>query len=265
MQTSKFGSKPRAKSKTELCAAHGEYERKLVEAFEGENRVMSCPRCRWEGLNIAPVDGQAYRDALSEKRWETLNSALFATGIAKRFRDCSLDNYRTPLNGQKTALNACRAYVDQFEENYQSGRSLLLLGNFGNGKTHLGCAILKAVVTRYGVSALYAPAPDIISSIKASFGPDAQTTEQQILAELISVDLLLIDEIGAQGGTEFERNALHHLIDGRYRSQLPTIITSNLPSAELTAYIGDRALDRLRENGGQAVVFDWTSARGADE
>ncbi|MCY1283278.1 DNA replication protein DnaC [compost metagenome] len=118
---------------------------------------------------------------------------------------------------------------------------------------------------RYGASALYAPAPDIIAAIKASFGRDSKASEASIMAELAKVDLLLIDELGAQGGTEFERQSLHQIIDTRYRNMLPTIITSNLPGGELSAYIGDRALDRLRENGGQAVAFDWESARGAAE
>ena len=85
------------------------------------------------------------------------------------------------------------------------------------------------------------------------------------VTELTKVDLLLIDELGAQGGTEFERQSLHQIIDTRYRNMRPTIVTSNLPSGKLSAYIGDRALDRLRENGGQAITFDWESSRGGEQ
>lgn len=262
MPTSKFALSPRVKTRTDLCETHGEYTRKLVEAFSGEPQVVACPRCRWEGIHMADLDSQAHADAVSSKQWEELNGALFATGISPRFRACTLDNYRTPLRAQALALDACRAYVDQFAENLTAGRCLLLLGNFGNGKTHLGCAILKAVVERFNATALYVPAADIIAALKSSFARDAEHSETDIMAELAAVDLLLLDEIGAQGGTEFERQSLHQIIDARYRNQLPSIVTSNLPSKELAAYIGDRALDRLRENGGQAVSFDWESARG---
>ncbi|MCF6780894.1 ATP-binding protein [Stutzerimonas stutzeri] len=252
------------KTRVDTCSVHGEHDRTLVEAFEGENRVVGCQRCRWEGIHVEPTESQAHIEAVASKLWEALNNALFATGIAPRFRECSFENYRTSVKGQAEALSVCRAYVDQFQENYDAGRCLLLLGNFGNGKTHLGCAILKAVVTRFGASALYVPAADFIAALKSSFVRDSAVTEQEIYAELASADLLLIDEIGAQNGTEFERQALHQVIDTRYRNRMPTIITSNLPSSELSAYIGDRALDRLRENGGQAVAFTWESARGAD-
>ena len=265
MQISKFGTQPRVKTRIDICPTHGEYDRKVVEAFDGDNLMLTCPRCRWEAINIADTCSAAQTSALASKRREALNAALFATGIAPRFRSCSLGNYLTRLEGQKIAVGTCQAYVDQFEENLAAGRCLLLLGNFGNGKTHLGCAILKEVVTRYGVSALYAPTPDIIAALKASFVRDSCPTEQSILTELTKVDLLLIDELGAQGGTEFERQSLHQIIDTRYRNMLPTIVTSNLPSAKLSAYIGDRALDRLRENGGQAIAFDWESSRGGEQ
>ncbi|MFC0666763.1 ATP-binding protein [Azotobacter chroococcum] len=263
MRISNFGAAPRTKTRADRCPVHGEFDRTLVEAFEGDNRVIGCPRCRFDAIH--GQDGAERTEAVESKRWEIRNAALFATGIAPRFRRCSLENYRASLEGQKLALDTCRAYVDQFEENFAAGRCLLLMGNFGTGKTHLGCSILKAVVTRHCASALYVPAADIIAALKASFGRDAASSEREIFAELAGVDLLLIDELGAQGGTEFERQSLHQIIDTRYRNMLPTIITSNLPSTELAAYIGDRALDRLRENGGQAVVFDWDSARGGDQ
>jgi DNA replication protein DnaC len=264
VQISKFGAQPRVKSRLDDCETHGPFDRKLVEAFDGENRVFGCPNCLWESVNTAPTDSEGYLKAVELKRWELLNDHLFATGVALRFRRCSLENYIAVEAGQVQALKTCRAYVDQFEECMDAGRCLLMLGNFGNGKTHLGCSILKAVVSRYAYSALYAPAPDIIAALKASFAKSSTDTEQAILDDLCAVDLLLIDELGAQSGTEFERHSLHTIIDKRYRAMLPTIITSNLPSSELADYIGDRALDRLRENGGEAIAFTWASHRGGE-
>jgi DNA replication protein DnaC len=75
--------------------------------------------------------------------------------------------------------------------------------------------------------------------------------------------LLVVDEVGAQAGTAYELGVLHEVIDRRYQLVLPTVVVSNLAAADLGRYIGDRALDRLREGGGQAVGFSWTSARGA--
>ena len=71
----------------------------------------------------------------------------------------------------------------------------------------------------------------------------------------------VIDEIGAQKGSEYELGLLHEVIDRRYQLVLPTVVVSNLPANALDQFIGDRALDRLRQNGGQAVGFSWSSMR----
>jgi len=256
---SNFGLHPRIKTRLDVCELHGEYDRTLVEAFDGEPRVMGCPRCRFDAKH--GEEGEQQRAAVELESWANLNAKLFATGIAKRFRTCTLDNYRTDHDGQQRVLGACRDYVDGFADSLDRGRCLLLVGNYGNGKTHLGCAIVRAVVTEHRATALYVAVADLLAALKASFARDAELTEQCVLAEVTAPDLLLLDEVGATGNTEFERQTLHNIIDIRYRKMLPTIITSNLPPEELEEWVGERAMDRLRQNGGQAVAFDWESAR----
>ncbi|MNV94545.1 DNA replication protein DnaC [compost metagenome] len=91
----------------------------------------------------------------------------------------------------------------------------------------------------------------------------AEYSDRDVLEELASFDLLVIDEIGAQSGSAYELGVLHEVIDRRYQLVLPTVVVSNLVTADLARYIGDRALDRLRQAGGQAIGFNWASARGA--
>ncbi len=86
--------------------------------------------------------------------------------------------------------------------------------------------------------------------------------ERDVISELAGADLLVIDEIGAQRGSEYEIGLLHEVIDKRYQLVLPTVIISNLLVDDLKGYIGERALDRLRQGGGKAVGFTWASARG---
>ncbi|MNJ56206.1 DNA replication protein DnaC [compost metagenome] len=81
------------------------------------------------------------------------------------------------------------------------------------------------------------------------------------MLHLGGLDLLVIDEIGCQKGSEYELGLLHNIIDRRYQAVLPTVLISNLDPDGLKAYIGDRALDRLRQNGGKVVGFTWSSMR----
>jgi DNA replication protein DnaC len=72
----------------------------------------------------------------------------------------------------------------------------------------------------------------------------------------------VLDEVGVQYGTDAEKQIAFEIINTRYENLRPTIIISNLNAAELTTFIGERVMDRLKENGGRLLVFDWPSHRG---
>ena len=75
------------------------------------------------------------------------------------------------------------------------------------------------------------------------------------------VEFLVIDEVGVQFGTETEKFIFYEVINRRYENVLPTVLISNLTSDELKTFIGDRAFDRFREDGGAILAFDWESYR----
>ncbi|HGW5898137.1 TPA: ATP-binding protein, partial [Pseudomonas aeruginosa] len=68
--------------------------------------------------------------------------------IPPRFRPATLENYRTDFapDQQSPVLARCKAYADDFASNWKVGRSLMLLGTMGTGKTHLACAIIQQVL-----------------------------------------------------------------------------------------------------------------------
>lgn len=240
---------------------HGGYVAALVEQYDGTQQKRGCPRCRWEALNLAPADSDARRDAVAAVRAERINALLVGSGISPRFKDCSLANYRADDQAMVQALTVCRGYVDNFEHHYQAGRCLLMLGNVGTGKTHLASAMVQAVIREYAASALITTAGEVIRVAKGSMDRKASYSERDVLEELASFDLLVLDEVGAQAGTEYERGLLHEVIDRRYQRMLPTVLVSNMAAQDLAAYIGERALDRLRQGGGLRAGFTWESLR----
>ena len=80
---------------------------------------------------------------------------------------------------------------------------------------------------------------------------------------LCSPDLLILDEVGVQFGSDAEKLILFEIINTRYQDMKPTILISNLTLVELGKYIGERVVDRMREGGGAILSFDWDSYRGA--
>ena len=75
------------------------------------------------------------------------------------------------------------------------------------------------------------------------------------------LDLLVIDEVGVQFGSDTEKMFMFDIIDGRYQEMKPTILISNLAIEGIKKLMGERIIDRLREDGGKAVSFDWPSYR----
>lgn len=243
-----------------VCPVHGEVDMSEVEQLDGSMVSRGCKRCAWEALHMAPRGSEAYALANAQRQADNAMAAMIAAGITPRFADATFDSYVAESDQQRKALAKCRGYAEQFPSHFRAGRSLLLTGNVGCGKTHLASAIVRTVVADR-CEALIIPASDIISIARASMVPGSGYTDRDVVLHLGGLDLLVIDEVGCQKGSDYELGLLHAIIDRRYQAVRPTVLISNLGVDGLKAYIGDRALDRLRQNGGMAVGFTWSSMR----
>lgn len=245
------------------CPMDGRFADHLVQQFGADPVWFGCPRCHFDARHSQDLDHRS--KAVGIQRDRLLNERLLDAGIPERFTACTLSNWAADAPAQVQALAACCGFVEAFDENFTVGRSAMLLGTVGTGKTHLGTAMLQAVIREHahdGLRGLYATAGSIIRDVKATFGNRGRT-EADVYADLIRPDLLVIDEVGVQHGTDFERQVLFEVINGRYEKIKPTIVVSNLGVTELRQCLGDRAVDRLRDKSGIVVVFRWASARGA--
>lgn len=245
------------------CQVDGDFADHLVQQFGADPVWFGCPRCHFDARHSQDLDQRSKAAGIQRDR--LLNERLLDAGIPERFTGCTLDNWIAEAPAQVQALAACSGFVEAFGENFAVGRSAMLLGTVGTGKTHLGAAMLQAVIREHahdGLRGLYATAGSIIRDVKATFGNRGRT-ESDVYADLIRPDLLVIDEVGVQHGTDFERQVLFEVINGRYEKVKPTIVVSNLGVTELRQCLGDRAVDRLRDKSGIVVVFRWASARGA--
>ncbi len=97
--------------------------------------------------------------------------------------------------------------------------------------------------------------------VKSTYRKGSEIDETEAVDQFIAPDVLILDEIGVQIGSEHEKMLLFDIINQRYEQCKSTILISNLDQSELTAYLGDRVMDRFRETGA-VVAFDWTSYRG---
>lgn len=106
----------------------------------------------------------------------------------------------------------------------------------------------------------YETALDIFARIKSTFRRDSKESEADIIAALRKPRLLVIDEIGKRGESDWENNVFFGLIDARYRDMTDTILIANLEPAAFSVCVGASLADRMKETGG-LILADWPSRR----
>jgi len=237
------------------CDVHGDY----IATVLRDGLLSGCPSCSFErqAAQEAIERSEQQRQAVATRLERQLGQAL----IPPRFKTKTFENYRATTNGQRVALATCRDYAERFPDAQAAGRCLLLLGHVGNGKTHLAAAIASLVVEKHRCNVMYTTVSRVCQQVKASYGKDAAQSEREALEIFRAPELLILDEVGASYGTDFERMLMFEVVNARYEDMKPTIVISNLFAQGLANALGDRTVDRLREGGGVVVVFDWASAR----
>jgi len=227
------------KSEIKICLKHGEYE-----SWQKATGFTPCETC-------------ANEQKLREKRISRLQHA----GIPMRFLEATFESYHATTEAQQYALTVARSYAEEFRSHRRAGRCMVMVGRVGTGKTHLALAIAQHVIEA-GFRTRYASVCDVISEIRATWRNDAPETEAGVLHRYTACDLLVLDEVGVQYGTESEQLELFKVFNKRYNDVRPTIVLSNVTTEELKGYLGERVFDRLRENEAKVIQFDWESERG---
>lgn len=250
-------------TRADTCATHGEFD---ARCFLG-NVWTSCPICAAEDRAKEQAQAEARAQAERVARWQR---KIGEAGIPERFRDRRISTYAATLPGQKRALAFAQAFSDGFDEARKTGRSALFIGGTGTGKTHLAVGIGMDVMERGG-AVLFTSVMRAVRRIKDTWGRASTESESEAIAALVFPDLLILDEVGTQFGSDTEKLLLFDILNERYEKRRPTILMSNLTLDDIEdggrvipgikSYLGERVFDRLREDGGEFVVFDWPSHR----
>ncbi len=140
-------------------------------------------------------------------------------------------------------LKVAKNYAEYFPDFRKQGKGLLLYGAVGTGKSHVAACIANKLIDE-GYSAFMSNFATIANELQGTF------EKQKYIDSLIRYDLLILDDLGIERKTDFMQEQVFNVIDARYRSGLPFIITTNLQTDELkkTTDIGNiRIYDRILE------------------
>ena len=176
--------------------------------------------------------------------------------IPKRYEHCDFESYVTDLADGKTwttqhaqSLKNARLLAQAFVRDYPGSaeKGLLLIGPSGVGKTHLAVAALRELIRR-GHAGLFCDYRELLKEIQASYNPASESTEMAILEPIRSVEVLVLDDLGASKPSAWVLDIIGLVLNARYNERRVTILTTNyldeVPAVEPAP----------RTPGGQRVV-----------
>lgn len=251
----------------EICEKHGKFISKNVFS-----KVWSkCPVCTAETAKREAQEAEAAELREKSMRW---SSRVSDAGIPVRFNNRTLENYVVEHDGHRRVLKFAQGYVDGFSSVVQSGVSFVLSGGVGSGKCHLACGIAIELMKR-NRTVLFRTMDLIIMRLRSGMNHKSEKNQIDLIAEMVFPDLLIIDEVGLKlGATEDELRLLFLIINERYNARKPMLLITNLNARksiegiggqtfinEIKQFLGDRIYDRLSEDGGKIIGFDWESYR----
>lgn len=166
-----------------------------------------------------------------------------------KFKKCTFNNfYKTKEN--EFYFNFGQLYSRNFEKYKANNNGLLIYGKPGTGKSFLSFCIANYLLDN-GVKVIACSISTILEKIReySSFGNNKMTVFNN---ELKKADLLIIDDLGSENSSEWINSKIYEVIDLRYRSEKPLIVTTNLEPDNLKKKLTNkdgitRTYDRIFE------------------
>jgi DNA replication protein DnaC len=218
---------------------------RAAEAQVEPDRACPLGVCDGSGWILGPEDVARPCDC-REDRLRRARSRGVASVIPAKYRGVSFD--RPPVTEiEPMVVRVVRSFTEDLEANLNAGRGLWLMGDTGTGKTTLAMLISKQALAAGRAVAIYS-LPKLLARIRRTY--DAEPGQDSYLAlfeRLTSVDLLHIDDLGAEKRSDWVLEQLYALVNERYESQRSILVTTNLDQAALEDQIGPRTVSRLVE------------------
>ena len=226
------------------CILHGEYLANQVWLGGKLKEISECPKCHEEHLAERAIDEEKAR---KQEEAKNRQARIKETRMPLEYQTKGFSTFIKETDSQKAAFKLARRFVKGWEKAKAGGYGLLFLGGCGTGKTHLACAIMLELMERYlFVYPRYYKVSEIFSAVRSTYQTGVITNEEEMLKFFSSIQLLVIDEVGIQKGSEAEKRILFSILDNRVTSNKPTILMSNLGPKALAELLGDRLYDRVR-------------------
>lgn len=183
-------------------------------------------------------------------------------------KTCAMMEYKQGLNKdideimiKICSLRYSKANINDFpvtyRDIYKKTNSLFLHGSRGVGKTYLMAAILREIILKtppakqnnklyrkFNKMLLFISVPELLMEIRACYNKK-DINEEELISKYSDIDILFLDDLGAEKPTEWALQTLYLIIDRRYRNIKRTIISSNYNLNQISKRLDDRISSRI--------------------
>lgn len=165
--------------------------------------------------------------------------------IPRKYRHVAFE--RPPISDlPEPIVRAVRSYVRKLDEHLHAGEGLWLFGDVGTGKTSLAMLVSQQALDAGHSVAIYS-LPRLLAEIRDTFEADSEDSYVAFLDRLAGVDLLHIDDVGAERTSPWVLEQLYAIVNARYEEERAILITTNLERDALAEQITERTVSRLEE------------------
>jgi DNA replication protein DnaC len=240
------------------AAAGSPGPRPAIAARPGDRATCPLGVCDGTGWILGPED-VARPCECRERRIARARSRGVASVIPPRFRGVGLD--RPPISEMarrpdlEPVVDEVRDFCAAISERLDAGLGLWIMGDVGTGKTTLAMLVSKTALEQGRSVAIYS-VPRLLARIRRTY--DADPGEQSYLEffrRLTSVDLLHLDDLGAEKSSDWVLEQLYAIVNERYEGERSVVVTTNLDPGELEEQIGARTVSRLVEMCGDPLAL----------
>jgi len=220
-----------------------------------------CPdnRCDGSGFLWDEERRRAKPCSCRPARMARKRAGAVAGRLPKRFREVSFE--REPVASMNDALlREVRGYVRAIDQRLDEGRGIWFVGGVGTGKTTLAMLISKAAMEADRTVAIYS-LPRLLALLRDTYDDDAQFSLNELIDRLCSVDLLHIDDVGAEQSSAWVLEQLYTIVNTRYEDGKALVLTTNLGQEALVDQIGPRTVSRIYEICGMPLPMHGADHR----
>jgi DNA replication protein DnaC len=205
-----------------------------------------CPfeLCDGSGFLVDEESNTAYDCRCRPQRVALAKARSLSAVIPRRYRDVAFE--RPPVTEiDPQIVTATRRFADTIDQRLDAGRGLWFMGPVGTGKTTLAMLVSKAALKAGRSVAIYS-LPRLLNEIRDTHR--AERSHVDLLDRLTAIDLLHVDDVGAERTTDWVLEELYSIVNARYEDQRSIVITTNILDREaLCEQITERTVSRLTE------------------